>query len=177
MSFILIVTLLPVNVFAAQPQEVDVNVRNRTGGTVEVSLTDESGNIQFFSFEEGVSELTLTEGRYQFWASMPCGNLAGTWNVNISKTLFLSCDEAGPSAELTRRSSGQFGRVCATGEGGFFVPVLGDFFSQDYWEDADSSFKDWAEEVFSYYWEVAPFYTCIADVEVTGVYYTGLPFR
>jgi len=175
MVIILIITLLPVNVFAAQPQEINLVVRNRIGGPVEVNLTDEFGNIQFFSFEEGVSELALTEGQYQFWASMPCGNLAGTWNVNISKILFLSCDQAIPSAELTRRSS-QSSRICSTGEGGLFVPDYGDFFSQDYWEDSYSSFNSWADDVFQMEWEFQPYFACIADVEVTGVYYTSVPF-
>lgn len=181
-SCILIIALLPVNVFAAQPQEVSWFVRNRTGGSVEVSLTDEFGNLQFFTFEEGVSEISLMEGKYQFWASMECGNLAGTWNVNLSKILYLSCDQALPFAELNRRTQNAL-PICTTGEGGLYVPFYGDFFSKDYWVIVESlyfddfTFNDWAEYIFtSEPYGVDSYFACRSDVNIFGYYFTSVPY-
>lgn len=86
----LITALLPVSVFAAAPKEVTLNIRNSSGTPVELSLVNASGSTQFFTIEPGVSALTLTEGVYTFWLSLPSGNYSGRWNVNVTKTLFIS---------------------------------------------------------------------------------------
>lgn len=94
-SCLLIVVLgsimLPASAIAGSPQPLHLNVRNQTGGTVQLNLTDANGDMTFIALEPGVFPVDLKEGIYSYWASTPCGNVAGSWNVNVSKTLFLSC--------------------------------------------------------------------------------------
>jgi hypothetical protein len=88
---VLIITTLFSSAGASGPVELNVNVRNATGAVVSLRLTDANGINTFFSLEPGVYPITLTEGEYSYYASLPCGNLAGSWNVNVVKTLYLSC--------------------------------------------------------------------------------------
>lgn len=94
-SCLLIVVLgsimLPASAIAGSHQPLHLNVRNQTGGTVQLNLTDANGDMTFIALEPGVFPVDLKEGIYSYWASTPCGNVAGSWNVNVSKTLFLSC--------------------------------------------------------------------------------------
>jgi len=88
---VLVLTLLPARVFAAAPQNLDLKVRNQTGGEVELRVTGTDGVPKYFSLPAGTSTLTLTEGVYEYYAILPCGFAAGTWNVNVVKILYLSC--------------------------------------------------------------------------------------
>lgn len=132
----LLVTAIPASVFAAAPQDLTLHVRNRTGVAVELNLQDANGNISFYTVAEGVSEMTLTEGVYSYWADLPCGHIAGTWNVNVVKTLFLSCDNAMPTVYLTRIQKGgtcMLGAYVTITQVGDHSPAVGTwFFSEEF---------------------------------------------
>ncbi len=99
---VLVSILLPATAFAGNPQPLHLNVRNQTGGTVHLNLTDANGDVTFITLESGVFPVDLTEGVYNYWASTPCGNIAGSWNVNVGKTLFLSCKNNLPALSLAK---------------------------------------------------------------------------
>lgn len=88
---VLLMTLIPVNAFAAAPQDLDLKVRNQTGVPVEMRLTGADGVPLFVTLPAGSSTLTLTEGVYEYYAVLPCGVASGSWNVNVVKILYLSC--------------------------------------------------------------------------------------
>ena len=90
LALLLVITLIG-TATAGAPADLKVNVRNSSGGTVSLRLTDANGNNRFLTIEPGLAPITVVEGEYSYYASLPCGNLAGTWNVNVTKTLFLSC--------------------------------------------------------------------------------------
>lgn len=75
------------------PVNVDLRVSNRTGSQVLLTLLNADGQNQFFTLVPGKSLLTLPMGKYQFYASTPCGNRAGTFNLNDTKELFFSCGD------------------------------------------------------------------------------------
>lgn len=99
---ILIISLFPVAAFAAAPADVKVNVRNQTAGLVQLSLTDADGNVSFKTLEMGTSSFEITEGIYTYYASTPCGAMAGEWNLNVNKTLYLGCRQGQPGASLQK---------------------------------------------------------------------------
>lgn len=101
-NLLLILSLFPVAAFAAAPADVKVNVRNQTSGVVQLSLTDANGNISFKTLEPGTSTFVITEGIYTYYASTPCGALAGEWNLNVNKTLYLGCRQGQPGASLQK---------------------------------------------------------------------------
>jgi hypothetical protein len=145
-SCLLIVVLgsimLPASAIAGSPQPLHLNVRNQTGGTVQLNLTDANGDMTFIALEPGVFPVDLTEGIYSYWASTPCGNVAGSWNVNVSKTLFLSCKNDLLALSFvktyTRNSNcADFGFLYNSGGGMTFVSQthygepIGDFWAGD----------------------------------------------
>ena len=87
---------------AGAPASLTVIVRNSSGGEASLRLTDADGNNHFFTVPAGASELTLTEGIYTYYAIMPCGNTAGTFNINVAKVLYLSCQGSMPMASVQR---------------------------------------------------------------------------
>jgi|GEM_PF-3091257 len=87
----LLFSLLPLNVFAAEPAELDLRVYNRTEGPVSVRLTAADGTLQYLELPVGVSELTLTEGIYEYYIITSCGTQVGQWNVNVVKELLIKC--------------------------------------------------------------------------------------
>ena len=70
--------------------DVTVTIKNNTGGTI-------SGRIGSynFTFDPGMYEISLPEGKYEFYVSTPCGSESGQFNLNVSKHLFLSCKNDG----------------------------------------------------------------------------------
>lgn len=97
---LLLISIIPVTVLAGKPKELVLDVRNRTSAEVELRVTDEFGISRFYTIPAGVTTLTLQEGSYSYYASLPCGNLAGMWNVNVMKTLMLDCEADQPSVDL-----------------------------------------------------------------------------
>lgn len=102
----LIAAFLPATAFSASPAEITVQVRNQTGGVVELNLTLLGGSPIFKTLETGVTTFTIPEGVYDYYASTPCGNQAGRWNININKTLFLTCQSGVPAISLTKNFTG-----------------------------------------------------------------------
>lgn len=168
---LVIATLIPVSVFAATAQDVTVSVRNRSGAKVEMSLTDANGNQIFYALEEGVTAFDITEGVYTFWAGLPCGNVTGEWNINVSKTLFLSCHE-GTTAFLTRTAPRK-GKVSAScSDHGLYVGAYGDFFSETNWLSDTMTYDEWVAIIFDSPLVSSSFESCITDVDVFHNYYT-----
>lgn len=104
----LLAAVLPVSVFAGSPAELKVEVRNTTGGMIYLDIVDAAGNHIYKSFEAGVFEFDMLEGIYSYYVSTPCGNYAGEWNLNINKTLFVSCKSGEPTVTLDKCVLGIF---------------------------------------------------------------------
>ncbi len=87
-------SFLPVSTALAKKEDTNVTlmVKNRTGGTVMVRLTDENGKSLFFTYGPGQANTILFEGHFSYYASAPCGNQSGVFNLNVTKELLLSCD-------------------------------------------------------------------------------------
>ncbi len=99
----LLLAALPASALAGAPAEVKVFVRNQTGGEVSLSITDADGNPQFFTLQPGTTTLELTEGKYSYYASTICGSNAGTWNLNVTKQLDITCMGSTPAVTLAKR--------------------------------------------------------------------------
>ena len=99
----LLVSLVPVSVFAAEPMELKVFVRNSTGGVVDLRLTDANGDFHYMTLDPGVYEVELMEGKYEYYAVTTCGVQVGVWNLNVSKELMISCDGGMLSMDLSKR--------------------------------------------------------------------------
>jgi hypothetical protein len=80
--------------------QVTIKIRNRTGGTVQVRLSAENGKSLFFEVGPGQTNTVVFEGRFQYFASSPCGNQGGVFNMNVTKELFFSCVAAGLEVKL-----------------------------------------------------------------------------
>jgi hypothetical protein len=102
----LIAAFLHAPAFSASPAEITVRVRNQTGGIVTLSLTLAGVPPIYKTLESGVTSFNIPEGVYDFYASTPCGNQAGQWNININKTLFLTCHSGSPAISLTKIFTG-----------------------------------------------------------------------
>ena len=148
MIVVLLMALLAAPVSAAKVMDLDVDVRNQSGGIAQLSLRGEDGNPIYFTLEEGVTTITVPEGTYSYYASMQCGNLAGQWNVNVAKTLYLGCKNASPvmgsqnQAAGPKGASGWIDYACFTliFEDGFV-----EFWDGDNWDP--NSPNTWAEIV------------------------------
>lgn len=90
---------LPLNVVQAkEAADVDLKIRNRTGFSVSLTLYDQEGYPRFFTFEPGQTVITIPEGKFTYYAVTKCGVKSGSFNLNVTKELFLSCGEG---AQLT----------------------------------------------------------------------------
>ena len=91
-------SLLPVQSALAagayDPGTVKLTVRNHTGGTVSLRVSNaDNGTFWFTVQADGPQQVSLPEGRYDYYASTPCGGQSGEFNLNLSKELNISCDE------------------------------------------------------------------------------------
>ncbi len=84
---------VPLSVFAAEPAEIKVFVRNQTGGPVELALTDADGLKTFYSLPAGITELELLDGWYDYYASTQCGAQSGVWNLPTTRSLYIGCKD------------------------------------------------------------------------------------
>jgi hypothetical protein len=91
-------SLLPMSSALASQNDtlVTIKIKNRTGGTVMVSLFDEHGKSLFFNYGPGQTNTVLSEGRFHYYVSTPCGNQSGVFNLNVTKELSFSCRTAMP---------------------------------------------------------------------------------
>jgi YD repeat-containing protein len=109
-------------VFAAGPVEYTIDVRNRTGQSVELNYTGADQVIHQVSIAKGVSSLTIPEGVYSYWASLKCGNISGSINLSQqAQILWLTCDTAAPSVKTTGpQNTGSIKFLsCANGPGAY----------------------------------------------------------
>jgi hypothetical protein len=93
---LLLVSVFPATVFAGKPADIHVDVRNNTGGQVNLDLIDANGNHIYKTLEAGISKFDLTDGIYSYYASTACGNQSGVLNLGTTKTLFLFCETDAP---------------------------------------------------------------------------------
>lgn len=154
---VILAVALPVAAFAAKAQEFDVTVRNRTGYPAEVKVIGADGLPHMFTAPAGFSKITLPEGVQNYWVSSACGNDAGTWNLNVNKTLWIDCTSSGGAAWLAKKP------VPVCGDTGLFVhfgPNFTIFYSQTNWDDYDRGSYYPYEQFFDEYilgWEMYTF--------------------
>ena len=143
----LLLAALPATALAKEPVTVELNVRNRAKYEVQLQLKDAYNNIRTFVVPAGLSTLDVQEGRYEYWASLPCGNVSGIANVNVVKTLVLECPRETPHVYLVKnkKSAGQgFGCPFTTPDSGpeygIYLPwsnyTFLEFFSLTNWNSA-----------------------------------------
>lgn len=91
--FVLSFSLIPLSDALAkkEPIVVPITIRNQTGGRVILTLINENWGRQVFEYIPGIFEQMEFQGKYKFYASTPCGNRSGEFNLNSHKELFFSC--------------------------------------------------------------------------------------
>jgi hypothetical protein len=138
---LIILSSLSMTVGAGNPAELNLHIRNQSGAVVALDLVDAGGNHLYKTLPQGVFPITLTEGVYSYYASLPCGNISGHWNINVVKTLYLSCMRSVPVVQLAHLQGGQAlpGCFVLTWDSG--ANVL--FFDGLNWDHANGS--SWAE--------------------------------
>jgi len=143
----LLISLIPVSVFAAEPMELKVFVRNSTGAAVDLRLTDANGDFHYMTLDPGVYEVELMEGKYEYYAVTTCGVQVGVWNLNVSKQLMVSCDDGVLSMDLAKRcDNGWWGVI--------YYDSINDlhFYSEKDYFNVAEGYYDW--DIYSYfgYW-------------------------
>ncbi len=96
----MLLSLLPLSASAGKPALLELNIRNQTGAVVALGLLDANGNHLYKTLPQGVFPITLPEGIYNYYAALHCGNVSGQWNINVVKTLYLSCNQSLPRVQL-----------------------------------------------------------------------------
>jgi hypothetical protein len=89
---------------AKRSADVSVTVKNHTGGTVTFRLTGENGSYWFTVDDLSMYEISVPEGRYSYYATTPCGNESGEFNLNVHKLLKFACKKSGREITLTKSS-------------------------------------------------------------------------
>ena len=92
----LLVSMLPVSTaFAKDGGVVTVGVRNRSGGTLSLILTDAKGlYTTLYSFgDPGYYNINVTVGWYDFKASTICGASSGRIFIDKGKAMSFHCEE------------------------------------------------------------------------------------
>ncbi len=116
---------------AGGPADVTVTVKNLTGGTVTLRLTDEN-STHWFTFEgQGTYSVTVPEGRYSFYASTNCGGESGEFNLNVSKLLNFYCED-GAEVSLTKPEGTASCNVYAWWH---WWPIYGETEANGHWHD------------------------------------------
>ena len=87
----LLALVLPGAAFGKGPAEIKVWIRNVTGGEVAMSLTGSDGNIMYLTLVNDMTQVTIKEGNYDFYAQTRCGATAGTWNLEPGGKYILRC--------------------------------------------------------------------------------------
>ncbi len=96
--FTLLFSMLPTSIaFAAKAAPtVKVTVRNQTGGTISIGMTNSIGNPYYFTFtKHDTASVSVKGGMYTYFASTPCGIQSGSFNLTRSKVLVIACTAAG----------------------------------------------------------------------------------
>ncbi len=138
----LLAAVLPASALAGKKNNFKISVRNRTDASAEISAVDANGGKHNFKVGKGWSTIQMPEGRYDYWVSSACGNNAGSWNLNVNKTLWIECGPLGPVAVVAKPVPA----ICS--DPGAFVNYWGPneswmiFYSQTNWLP-DSSFGTW----------------------------------
>ena len=173
---VILAVALPVAAFAAKAQEFDVTVRNRTGYPAEVKVIGADGLPHMFTAPAGFSKITLPEGVQNYWVSSACGNDAGTWNLNVNKTLWIDCSPMGGAAWLRKLTSARKAILgCAdTGMFVYVAPGLTIYFSETNWDvnatGSVVSYLDYFNDKIQFY-EIYKF-ACMTD-DVYTIYATS----
>jgi len=93
MILALMAGLLPTgSAFAKKdPGTINLNIHNRTGKLVNFELVGPDGVHKQYVLPTGLTVMSLSQGWYDYFASLPCGNRSGEFNLNVSKELYLTC--------------------------------------------------------------------------------------
>ena len=68
----------------------NINVRNRSGGVVTMTLTSAAGS-QVYTLPTGTFDLSVAPGVYTYVATSPCAQKSGTLNMTRKARLYFSC--------------------------------------------------------------------------------------
>ncbi len=143
----LLAAVLPAGALAGKKNNFKISVRNRTDASAEISAVDANGGKHNFKVGKGWSTIQLPEGRYDYWVSSACGSNAGSWNLNVNKTLWIECGPLGPVAVVAKPVPAGGSPICS--DPGAFVDWNKDpdgtwwvFLSQTNWLP-DSSYGTW----------------------------------
>ncbi len=71
---------------------ITIKVKNRTGSPVLISLVNENGVYTLLSFQPGITNTVVPEGKYDYYASTRCGIKNGNFNFNVTKQLDFYCE-------------------------------------------------------------------------------------
>lgn len=97
----LIISMLPMSsVFAKREVGfVNIEVRNMTGSSISVIITDSLGLYsQLYNYEPGIWNLNIQMGAYIYNASTSCGMVSGSANFDRAKKFAFHCS---PGVELS----------------------------------------------------------------------------
>ena len=85
---------------AKDPGSVVLVIHNNTGGAVNFDLMEPNGGPHHeYKLEKGITKLTLDAGWHSYFAGMPCGDRAGSFNLNVGKELYLTCGKGTETGE------------------------------------------------------------------------------
>ena len=88
----LLASFIPLGAQAGKPTPLTLHIRNQTGAPATMRLSGSAGDVHHISLPTGLSAVQLPDGFYQYYAATQCGAYAGSWNLNVAKTLHLGCD-------------------------------------------------------------------------------------
>ncbi len=87
-------SMLPSGAALAKSSEpIVVNVRNRSGANVTLTLKSADGS-KTLTLPEGAYNLSLTSGTYSYYAATACGTQTGVFSLTQPKQLFFFCNPA-----------------------------------------------------------------------------------
>jgi hypothetical protein len=88
-------SMLPMSsaVAAKGPGNINLYIRNRTGGTISMTLTDAAGKKISYNLTDGMYKKKLTLGTYSYYIITPCQKLTGVMNLAGHRQLFFACNQ------------------------------------------------------------------------------------
>lgn len=89
----LLVSMLPMqSVFAASQGTSTINIRNKTGGTINLLLINTAtGKKSYVSLKADTYWVSLPSGSYTYAASTPCSQKSGFLNLTRKAELLFTC--------------------------------------------------------------------------------------
>ena len=126
----LLFAMLPSGNAQAKVGTSNINIRNRTGGTVTLVLRSAEGNTTL-TLPDGVYNLSFPSIVYNYYAVTPCGNQGGIFNLTSSKQMYFFCGN-GPDIFLQNAPKPEPVIVPATPTCSFIPPNYARFSPHDH---------------------------------------------